>query len=152
VLFCVPFAPYVAVKIALAVWLGSWGEAQAAKLEPLPFLGLVHQWPWSDYQVQQILAVVLPALLAPVVVWLATRTVTAELCLLIVNVIVLVLLLPKPSYAGYLSSGRIASGVIVAFLLCLPAVLKSGRVGQAWLPIALWLLPWYTVLPEAVRR
>jgi hypothetical protein len=57
------------------------------------------------------------------------------------------------SYAGYLSSGRIASGVIVAFLLCLRAGLQSGRVAQAaWLPIALWLLTWYTVLPEAVRR
>jgi hypothetical protein len=152
VLLGVTLAPYIAVKIALAAWLGSWGEANAAKLEPLPFLGLVRQWPWSDYQVQQILAVVLPALLAPVVVWLATRTLTPELCLLIVNVVVLVLLLPKPSYANYLASGRIAAGVIVAFLLCLPAVLKNERVAQAWLPIALWLLPWYTVLPEAVRR
>jgi hypothetical protein len=42
--------------------------------------------------------------------------------------------------------------VIVAFLLCLRAGLRSGRVAQAWLPIALWLLTWYTVLPEAVRR
>ncbi|MFL5964759.1 MAG: hypothetical protein ACJ757_17935 [Gaiellaceae bacterium] len=148
----IALAPYVAVKVALAVWLGSWGEAQAAKLEALPLLGLVRQWPWSDYQVQQILAVVVPALLAPIVVWLATRAVTPELCLLIVNVVVLVLLLPKPSYVNYLASGRIATGVIIAFLLCLPALLQKGRVAQAWLPIALWLLPWYTVLPEAVRR
>jgi hypothetical protein len=42
--------------------------------------------------------------------------------------------------------------VIVAFLLCVPAMLQSGRVAQVWLPIVLWLLPWYTVLPEAVRR
>lgn len=152
VLLGVALTPYVAVKIALAAWLGSWGEANAAKLEPLPFLGLVHQWPWSDYQVQQILAVVLPALLAPVLVWLALRKLTPELWVLIVNVVVLVLLLPKPSYVNYLAAGRIATGVIVAFLLCLPALLRSERVAQAWLPIALWLLPWYTVLPEAVRR
>jgi hypothetical protein len=147
----IALAPYVVVKVALAVWLGSWGEARAAQLE-LPFLGLLHQWPWSDYQVQQILAVVAPALLAPVLVWWATRTVTQELCLLIVNVVVLVLLLPEPSWAGYLASGRIATGVIVAFLLCVPAMLQSERVTQVWFPIVLWLLPWYTVLPEAVRR
>jgi hypothetical protein len=69
-----------------------------------------------------------------------------------VNVVVLVLLLPQPSWTGYLASGRIATGVIVAFLLCVPAMLQSGRVAQVWLPIVLWLLPWYTVLPEAVRR
>jgi hypothetical protein len=148
----VALAPYVVVKVALAVWLGSWGAARATKLEPLPFLGLVHQWPWSDLEVQQILAVVAPALLAPLLVWWATRTVTPELCLLIVNVVVLVVLLPQPSWTGYLASGRIATGVIVAFLLCVPAMLQSGRVAQVWLPIVLWLLPWYTVLPEAVRR
>jgi hypothetical protein len=150
-MFGLALAPYVAVKVALAAWLGSWGEARAAQLQ-LPFVGLLHQWPWSDYQVQQILAVVAPALLAPVLVWWATRTLTPELCLLIVNVVVLVLLLPEPSWAGYLASGRIATGVIVAFLLCVPAMLRSGRVAQVWLPIVLWLLPWYTVLPEAVRR
>jgi hypothetical protein len=152
VLLGVALAPYVALKIALAAWLGSWGEARAAQLEPLPFLGLVHQWPWSDFQVQQLLAVVAPALLAPIVVWLAARTLTPELCLLIVNVVVLVLLLPEPSWTGYLASGRIATGVVVAFLLCIPAMLRSGRVAQVWFPIVLWLLPWYTVLPEAVRR
>ena len=145
-------APYVVIKIALAAWLGSWGEARAAQFEWLPFLGLFHQWPWSDYQVQQILAVALPALLAPVVVWLATRELTVELCLLIVNVVVLVMLLPTPSWTGYLASGRIATGVIVAFLLCVPALLRTDRVADVWLPIVLWSLPWYTVLPEAVRR
>lgn len=152
VLAGVALAPYVALKVALAAWLGSWGEARAAQLEPLPFLGLVHQWPWTDLHVRQILAVVAPALLAPVVVWLAARALTLELALLIVNVVVLVLLLPEPSWTDYLASGRIATGVIVAFLLCVPALLESGRVAQVWLPTVLWLLPWYTVLPEAVRR
>jgi hypothetical protein len=65
---------------------------------------------------------------------------------------VLVVLLPGTSYVNYLASGRIATGVVVAFVLCLPAVVSAGRVAQAWLPIALWLTPWYSVLPEAVRR
>jgi hypothetical protein len=148
----VSLAPYVAVKIALLAWLGSLGQALQRNVAPLPFLGLAHQWPWSDYTVQQILAVVLPGLLAVGVCWWATRRATLELYLLAANVLVLVVLLPSTSYVNYLASGRIATGVVVAFVLCLPAVLSAARVAQAWLPVALWLMPWYSVLPEAVRR
>jgi hypothetical protein len=151
-MLAVSLAPYVAVKIAVFAWLGSLGQALQRNIAPLPFLGLAHQWPWSDYTVQQILAVVVPALLALAVAWWATRRVTLELCLLGANVLVLVVLLPGTSYVNYLASGRIATGVVVAFVLCLPAVLAAGRVAQAWLPVALWLMPWYSVLPEAVRR
>ena len=45
-----------------------------------------------------------------------------------------------------------ATGVIIAFVLCLPAMLERGKVAQAWLPIVLWMLPWYTVLPVALKR
>jgi hypothetical protein len=148
----VSLAPYVAIKIALLAWLGSFGQELERNIEPAPFLGLAHQWPWSDYIVQQILAVVVPALLAVGVVWWATRRVTLELVLLAANVLVLVVLLPGTSYVNYLASGRIATGVVVSFILGLPSVLAAARVAQAWLPIALWLMPWYSVLPEAVRR
>jgi hypothetical protein len=148
----VPVVSWIALKAALAVWLGSFGTPAQAHVEPVPFLGLIRQWPWSDFHVQELLAVVFPALLAVGVVWWATRRVSLELCLLAANVLVLVLLLPKLSYVNYLASGRIAAGVIVAFVLCVPALLRSGAVAQLWLPVALWLLPWYSVLPEAVRR
>jgi hypothetical protein len=151
-MLAVSLGPYLAVKIALAAWLGSWGQTMSRNLELAPFRGLTQQWPWSDYTVQQVLAVVLPGLVALVVASWATRRVTLELCLLVANVLVLVVLLPGTSYVNYLASGRIATGVVVAFVLCLPAILKSGRVAQAWLPVALWLMPWYSVLPEAVRR
>jgi hypothetical protein len=144
--------PYLALKLGLGVWLGAFGAPQQARLEPIPFLGLLRQWPWSDYDVQQILAVVLPGLLAVGVVWWSSRRLTVELCLLAANVLLLVALLPKPTYVNYLASGRVAAGVIVAFLLCVPTLLRSGRVAEVWLPFVLWLLPWYSVLPEAVRR
>jgi hypothetical protein len=144
--------PYLALKLGLGAWLGAFGAPQQARLEPIPFLGLLRQWPWSDYDVQQLLAVVLPGLLALGVVWWSSRRLTVELCLLAANVLVLVALLPKPTYVNYLASGRVAAGVIVAFLLCVPALLREGRVAQVWMPLALWLLPWYSVLPEAVRR
>jgi hypothetical protein len=151
-MLAISLAPYVAVKVALAIWLGSLGQAWERNIEPVPFLGLIHQWPWNDYSVQQVLAVVVPGLLACAVAWWATRRVTLELCLLAANVLVLVVLLPATSYINYLASGRIATGVVLSFVLCVPAILSAGRVAQTWLPVALWLMPWYTVLPEAVRR
>lgn len=149
---CLALAPYVLIKVGLAVWLGSWGYARATQLTHVPFIGLARQWPWDASHVQQILAVVAPALVAVLVVWHATRRASAELWFLIMNVLVLVVFLPSPSYVGYLASGRISIGVVVAFVLCLPAVLQRGKVAQAWLPIVLWMLPWYTVLPVALKR
>jgi hypothetical protein len=102
--------------------------------------------------VQQILSVVFPGLLAVVVAWRAIGELTPAMLALIANVLFLVVLLPEPSYVGYLASGRIAIGVVLAFVLCLPAVLSRGRYTEAWIVLTLWLLPWYTVLPEALRR
>jgi len=152
VLLAISLLPYVALKAGLAAWLGSLGAPAQARLEPVPFLGLLHQWPWNDYDVQQLLAVVLPGLLAVAIVWWSSRRLTLELCLLAANVLLLVALLPKPTYVNYLASGRVATGVIVAFALCIPALLREGRVAAVWVPVSLWLLPWYAVLPEAVRR
>ena len=64
--------------------------------------------------------------------------------LLATNVLVLVVLLPEPSYVDYNASGRIAIGVVLAFLLCLPAVVAAGRLAQAWIVAVLWLAPWYS--------
>jgi hypothetical protein len=144
--------PYVVLKLGLGIWLGHVGAPAQARLEPVPFLGLLRQWPWTDYDVQQLLAVVLPALLAVGLVWWSSRRLTLELCLLAANVLALVVFLPQPTYVNYLASGRVATGAIVAFVLCIPALLREGRVAAVWLPVSLWLLPWYTVLPEAVRR
>jgi hypothetical protein len=151
-LLALAFGPYVALKIGLALWLHSAGAARATHVEPLPFLGLIRQWPWGDAHVQQILSVVLPGLLAVVVAWRAIGELTPAMLALIANVLFLVVLLPEPSYVDYLASGRIAIGVVLAFVLCLPAVLRRGRYAEAWIVLTLWLLPWYTVLPEAVRR
>lgn len=151
-LLVLSFAPYVALKIGLALWLHSAGAAHATHIEPLPFLGLIHTWPWADAQVQQILSVVLPGLLAVAVAWRAIGELTPAMLALAANVLFLVVLLPEPSYAGYLASGRIGIGVILAFVLCLPAILRRGRYTEAWIVLTLWLLPWYTVLPDALHR
>ena len=144
--------PYVAVKIGLALWLHSAGAARATHFEPLPFLGLIRQWPWSDLHVQQALTVVLPALGALVVAWRAFRRFTPELLALVLNVLVLVVFLPEASYADYLASGRITTGVVLAFMLCLPRVVADHRESEAWPLFVLWLMPLYTFLPAVLHR
>jgi hypothetical protein len=148
----VSLAPYLAVKAGLALWLHMAGATRATHIEPVPFLGLLEQWPWDHQHVEQVLGVVAPALLALALAWAAARSITPGVAALAANVLVLVLLLPEPSYADYLASGRIATGIVVAVLLCLPAVLRSGRVAQAWMVVTLWLMPWYFWLPNAFER
>ena len=151
-MLAISLIPYAVLKLGVGVWIGHFGAPAQARLELIPFRGLLDQWPWTDIAVRQILAVVVPALLAVWVVWWSSRRLTLELCLLAANVLLLVVALPKPTYVDYLASGRVATGVVVAFVLCIPALLREGRIASIWVPISLWLLPWYTVLPEAVRR
>ena len=72
--------------------------------------------------------------------------------MLAANVLVLVVLLPEPSYADWDASGRITTGVVLAFLLCLPAVARAQRLAQAWVLVVLWFSPWWTLLPLAFER
>jgi hypothetical protein len=143
--------PYVALRAGLWAWLGSPGEARAEQLELLPFAGLAGQWPWSPQTLEQVYAVVVPALLA-LGLAAAVRAPRRWLAVLAANVLVLVVLLPEPSYAGYEASGRIATGVVLAFLLCLPRVGAAGRLVQAWIAALLWFAPWDSLLGKAFER
>jgi hypothetical protein len=143
--------PYLALRAGLWIWLGSPGNARAQDIELVPFGGLLGQRPWSTLTIEQLYAVVVPALVA-VALAIASRTRTSALLPLLANVLVLVVLLPEPSYADYDASGRIATGVVLAFLLCLPAVLRAGRAAQAWIVVVLWFAPWYAILPTAFER
>jgi hypothetical protein len=42
--------------------------------------------------------------------------------------------------------------VVLAFLLCLPAVARADRLAQAWIVALLWFAPWYSILPVAFER
>jgi hypothetical protein len=143
--------PYLALRAGLWIWLGSIGNARAQDIELVPFGGLLGQRPWSTLTIEQVYAVVVPALIA-VVLAVVSRTRTSALVPLLANVLVLVVLLPEPSYADYDSSGRIATGVVLAFLLCLPAVARANRLAQAWIVALLWFAPWYSILPTAFER
>ena len=126
-LLAATIVPYLLLRAGLWAWLGSPGDAEAQKLELVPFGGLIAQWPWNALTLEQIYAVVTPALLA-LAITVVARVPRAALALVAVNVLVLVVLLPEPSYVDYDASGRITTGVVLAFLLCLPAVVAAGRL------------------------
>ena len=68
---------------------------------------------------------------------------------LALNVLVLIVLLPEPSYATFQSSGRISLGVVVAFALCLPDLPNQRRTASVVAPALLWFTPWYDFFPIA---
>jgi hypothetical protein len=150
-LLAATIVPHLLLRAGLWAWLGSPGSAEAQKLELVPFGGLIAQWPWSALTLEQIYAVVAPALLA-IAIALVAHVPRPALALLAVNVLVLVVLLPEPSYVDYDASGRITIGVVLAFLLCLRAIAAAGRLAQAWIVAMLWLAPWYALLPAAFER
>ncbi len=150
-LLALTVVPYLALRAGLWAWLGDPGDARAQELELVPFGGLVGQWPWSTLTLEQVYAVVVPALLG-LALAVAARAGTRDLVVLGANVLVLVVLLPEPSYADYLASGRITIGVVLAFLVCLPAIVSAQRLSQAWILVVLWFAPWWTLLPQAFER
>ena len=150
-LLAAALVPYLALRAGLWVWLGSPGNARAQELELVPFGGLVAQWPWSTLTLEQLYAVVSPALLAMALA-IAVRAPGKSLAMLAANVLVLVVLLPEPSYADYDASGRITIGVVLAFIVCLPVVMTAGRLAQAWIVALLWFAPWYSLFPTAFER
>jgi hypothetical protein len=149
VVFAGSILPYLAWKGFLAAWLDDAGFPASARLAAYPFQGLRGQGSLDRASFEQLYAVAVPALVAGVVAAVTVRRATVGLLALLVNVVLFVALLPPGSWDGYEASGRIALGVVVAFLLCLPTIAASGRAGWAWAVAVLWLAPWYALLPRA---
>jgi hypothetical protein len=145
--------PYVLWKVGLGIWLSSAGTPEATRLSPWPFGGLLAHWPLNRLLVEQLYSVVLPSLVAALAALVHLRRDPFALAAICLNVLVLVVLLPDPSYDDYKASGRITTGVLVAFLASLP-LLVQRRASPAWiwLPLVFWLAPWWDLLPTAFGR
>ena len=144
--------PLVVLKLGLAAWLGSFGNVEGARPSLVPLGGLLADWPPGLRSLEQVLSVVAPAFGILLVAILAARRATAAVVALALNVVVLVVMLPTSSYVEYPASGRIVTGVVLAGMACLPSIDAAGRLNQAWVSIALWLSPWYWLLPQVFER
>jgi hypothetical protein len=135
--------PYLALRTVLKGVYGTWFDYGVRQVSLVPFANYVTALDDEGSQlVLPLLSVVAPGLLALAIVAYGVRRVSTPLVLLGANVLVLVAMVPAPSLDDYLAAGRIATGVVVAFVIALPSARGSRARALVWVPILLWLLPW----------
>lgn len=146
------FFPYLALKVGLSVWLGSFGTGEQTRLPIAPFGGFLADWPPGLRSFEQFFAVVAPTVWFLLVAAYSIRRPTTPLVAYSLNTLVLVVMLPAASYVEYAASGRIIAGIVLAAVICLPPLHIAGRTNAAWIAIALWFSPWYWLLPQIFGR
>lgn len=118
----VSILPWLVWSILLVAWLGTIATRGADAMAP-PFLGLFDE-PWeATRQPVNLLFLGIPALIAAGVALLGLRKGSARLerlCLL-ANVLVAIVLASSANWDAYPAMSRVASGVIVGALLCIPS-------------------------------
>lgn len=137
----IPFALYQGF---LRVWLRSLsGQQPVSSLTLRPFGGLIAARPWHVIQKQEVLTTVVPAILCTGIgLWTLWRGVgSAEVWALLANVYVGVVMVTVLSYDALFATDRVATGVALAALYCLPTFDRALRGNRRWLWVcgALWL-------------
>jgi hypothetical protein len=139
----VAVGPYLAYRAFLLAWLGAVGIRTDLVPQLVPFGGLLALWPLNGEQWRTVVVVIVPALIcAALGIWaLWRRSLTVEVWALLANVLLFVVLLPAPDFVDFGGTGRIATGVVLAAILCAPAFGRLGRGSRWWIAIcaALWL-------------
>jgi hypothetical protein len=117
-----------------------------AGLEPLPFAGLFRAgWPETFKAPEVVYAVLVPALVGLALVLVArVRPPTPSLYVFALAT-VFVFSLPKLSFDGFASTGRLSLGTLVAFVLCIPLVDPARRTLVVLPSTVLWASSWMLV-------
>jgi hypothetical protein len=141
-LLAIAVLPLVLYKAFLGLWLGSTGVTDYSVLQ-VPFHGLFALLPWQSWHIKEIWGIIAPALiLLAMGLWALWRRVRAvEIWVLLANIEVCVMGLTSASYDAFLAPARIAMGVALAALLCLPRFDSLTRRRYVWLNRSLWLAP-----------
>lgn len=140
--------PIAIYKCFLWLWLGSSGVPASVLPEPIPFEGLVALWPWNSQQILGILTVVAPALIcAAAGIWALRQGMNrVQIWILLAHILLFVVLLSYTTYYDIYSTARVATGVMLAALSCIPAIDQVTGKNRTWLlaSAGLWLalLPW----------
>jgi hypothetical protein len=151
--------PYVAYKGFLAVHFGSLGvgfSAGGGELAALPLGGLLSFDQSDPREWIQLVGEVLPTTMiaALAAVRLLRGAPRWELLAYLANYTVLVLFLQRSSYFSYYDSGRVQTGVVLAALLAVPALLGTRdapgpRTTRRGVLAAASLL-WFAVVPAGL--
>jgi hypothetical protein len=146
-LLAISLLPFMLYKLFLLDWLGSTGVRSDLAPPLVPFGGLFSLWPWNTQQVIVVTGIALPALACLVAalwtLWRRQRSV--EVWALLANVVLFVVLLAPSSLYVYSATGRIATGVVLGALFCLPAFDRATGNRRAWLASAAVL--WFAGIP-----
>jgi hypothetical protein len=134
--------PILTLKLMLSVLVSGSSVPASVRPELVPFAGLIARRPFGSAEVAQTAAVVVPSCLALLLVVVLVRRLFMGAVLLALNWLVLVVMLPTKSYEHVLTSSRIALGVPLAFVLCLPRVRTRARLLVALVPTVYWMLAW----------
>jgi hypothetical protein len=150
------FLPVVLYReVFLQHWLGSAGLPASLRPVAQPLSGITHYLPWDTTSIKQVFAVVLPGVLClALAVWgLVRRPRDLGLWALALNVLVLVIFVPQQVFEDEFSSFRVSTGIVVAFVLAIPALasLLPGARAWFWIPAALWMTVWWDLLPNAFQ-
>ena len=134
--------PFLLYRVALTIWLQ--GRGNIAPFEPIPFLGILRYWPWSNRIWAEALFIVVPALIVAALsidaIW--RRQVSAMNVAVPVSVLLFVVFLGDASYVELTASARASVGIVLAAVLALPTLALVGRRRLwLWLAFALWLAP-----------
>ncbi|MBV9280600.1 MAG: hypothetical protein JOZ41_11000 [Chloroflexi bacterium] len=141
-------APLALYKAFLLLWLSPDTPMVPPGLYPrvVPLSGILSYWPWHAHQVAVVIAVVVPALICGGFgLWVIRKhAAAAEVWLLLANVLMFVVVLNRLSYENIFAASRVAFGVVLAALLCIPAFDRcaDGSRLWLWLSAAFWLAPW----------
>lgn len=140
--------PLAVYKCFLWLWLGSAGVPAGVLPEIVPFGGLIALWPWNSQQIMGMLTVVAPALISATAALFALRRGVrgAQLAILLAHALLFVVMLPYSTYYDIYSTTRVAAGVMLAALYCVPFIDRATGKNRTWLlaSAGLWLalLPW----------
>jgi hypothetical protein len=149
----IALVPLLLWKAFVVLWLGA-GNDVGIPLARVPFQGL---WYWHDWgapgRAEEISSVVVPGLIAggAAAIALYRRTVGPAVFLLLANVLAFVVFLQPDAYTEIQASSRVAAGVVLAAVLCLPVIAKAHQRAWFWVSSALWLslMPIWLILPTA---
>lgn len=123
------FLPYLALRLFLRLWLGPSGPPTKVQPDLVPLGGILAYWPWQEDRVAQVIIVVIPALICfAMALWaIARREWPPATWFLTANVLALVVFRPPDTFLELIGSSRVATGIVLAALYCIPTFSRLVR-------------------------
>jgi hypothetical protein len=116
----------------------------------LPLHGIWSWWPFDGTHWLLAWTVTAPALVAATgaLVLLRRRSCPVAPCLLLVNVLLYVVFLPRDVYVDHPAASRAAIGVLLASFYCLPAWLERATLRRVLAGVTAfgWSMAWYLIV------